>query len=119
MGWKQSQSVGSCADELVHIGDEVELATEPCGDGIVGNKLVTVCAASANSHEAKMRLARHPSAIAEDMEGFGVAMACKLAGVPVQIVRGISNQVGDRDKRNWNIPAALEAASELVITLIS
>ena len=56
-----------------------------------------------------MRRARFRDALAEDMEGFAVAFACALAGVPVSIVRGISNVVGDRDPAHWRIPAALAA----------
>ena len=53
------------------------------------------------------------------MEAFGVAMAASLAGVPVQVVRGISNNAGDRDKAHWEIGEALEAAAQLVGELIA
>ena len=63
--------------------------------------------------DVAMRLERYPDAVAEDMEGFGVAVACYFGGVPLQIIRGISNRAGDRDKRNWDIDGALHAAGEL------
>jgi futalosine hydrolase len=44
------------------------------------------------------------------MEGFAVALACAHMHTPLSIVRGISNQVGDRDSTRWKIPAALHAA---------
>jgi nucleoside phosphorylase len=47
------------------------------------------------------------------MEGFAVALACALFRVPLGIVRGLSNVVGDRDPARWRIPAALAAAREL------
>jgi nucleoside phosphorylase len=47
------------------------------------------------------------------MEGFGVALACALERVPLAIVRGISNLVGDREPARWRIPAALAAARRL------
>lgn len=72
--------------------------------------LLTTCAASASPEQAALRRARFPEALAEDMEGFAVALACALAGVPVSIVRGVSNVVGDRDPAHWRIPAALAAA---------
>jgi futalosine hydrolase len=56
--------------------------------------------------------------MAEDMEGFGVALACRLHGVPVDIVRGISNTVGDRDKARWRVETALEAAAAVALTLM-
>ncbi|MCC7015333.1 MAG: futalosine hydrolase [Planctomycetes bacterium] len=75
-----------------------------------GKLLLTTCAASANAAQAAQRRERHPDALAEDMEGFAVATACALAHVPLRIVRGISNLVGDRAPERWRIPLALEAA---------
>jgi futalosine hydrolase len=54
-----------------------------------------------------------PAAVAEDMEGFAVALACRLAGVPLTIIRGISNTAGDRDHARWRVPEALAAAAAL------
>jgi len=72
--------------------------------------LLTCCAASATPTEATERRRQFPDAAAEDMEGFGVALAGRLAGVPLAIVRGISNQVGDRGFERWQTHEALEAA---------
>lgn len=72
--------------------------------------LLTTCAASASPDQARLRRERFPEALAEDMEGFAVAFACALAGVPCSIVRGVSNVVGDRDPSHWRIPSALGAA---------
>ncbi len=77
--------------------------------------LLTCCAASANDDEALARAKQYPNVIAEDMEGFGVAIGCQLAGVPLRIVRGISNRVGDRQHDNWQIQVALQAAADLAI----
>ena len=60
-----------------------------------------------------------PAAAAEDMEGFAVALACRLACVPCTIVRGISNTVGDRDTTRWQTTAALEAAAGIVRRLLA
>lgn len=80
--------------------------------------LVTTAAASANPSEAAWRRERFPAAIGEDMEGFAVALACALAGVPVAIVRGFSNVVGDRESRNWRIPSALSAARKVALEVL-
>jgi futalosine hydrolase len=56
-----------------------------------------------------------PGAAAEDMEGFGVAIACALARLPCTIVRGISNAVGERDHARWRIGEALAAARTLAL----
>jgi futalosine hydrolase len=52
---------------------------------------------------------RYPDAVAEAMEGYGVACAAALAGLPFVEVRAISNVVGPRDRASWRIPSALAA----------
>lgn len=81
--------------------------------------LLTVCAASANTDDVTDRLLKFPNAVAEDMEAFSVAMACRMAGIPLTVVRGISNIAGDRDKSSWQVAAALAAAAELTIAKLS
>jgi len=109
-----SQWTGSGRDDGT-ISGELNLET-PLPSA--GGRLLTCCASSRSRDEARQRLDRFPDAIAEDMEGFGVGLACQLAGVPVAIVRGISNEVGDRQNHLWQIPEAMAAAwlavSELV-----
>ncbi|NEE29228.1 futalosine hydrolase, partial [Streptomyces sp. SID7982] len=62
-------------------------------------------------------LARHPSAVAEAMEGFGVAEAAAAHGVPVLEVRAVSNAIGPRDRDAWRIPAALTALTSAFVRL--
>ena len=81
--------------------------------------LLTTCAASDSAEQAARRRERFPEARAEDMEGFAVAMACVLGGIPLRIVRGISNEVGDRDPERWRIPSALAAAHEKAVALLA
>ena len=76
--------------------------------------LVTGCAASASREESETRRQRFPTATAEDMEGFGVALACALSDTPLAIVRGISNCVGNRDQQNWQIQEALQAVGAMI-----
>jgi futalosine hydrolase len=57
--------------------------------------------------------ARYPDAVAEGMEGFGVARAALLAGVPFAEVRAISNVVGPRDRSAWRIGDALDALAKI------
>ncbi len=78
-------------------------------------ELLTVCGASADPGEASARRARYPDASAEDMEGFGVALACHLFGVPLAVVRGISNAAGERERGTWCVRAALAAARVLAL----
>ncbi|MGQ4414438.1 futalosine hydrolase [Streptomyces sp. SAS_269] len=63
------------------------------------------------AHAAELR-ARHPRALAEGMEGFGVAEAAAAHGVPVLEIRAVSNPVGPRDRAAWRIGEALAALTE-------
>jgi len=56
--------------------------------------------------------ARHPRALAEAMEGFGVAEAAAAHGIPVLELRAVSNPVGPRDRTAWRIGDALAALTE-------
>lgn len=60
---------------------------------------------------------RFPDAVAEGMEGAGVATAAAAAGVPFAEIRAISNLVGPRDRSAWRIPSALEALGRAVAAL--
>jgi len=83
-----------------------------------GAELLTVCAASADAEDAARRRNRHPEALGEDMEGFAVALACRQAGVPLVLVRGFSNRVGERDPAAWRTREALASARRLALELL-
>jgi futalosine hydrolase len=80
-----------------------------------GPELLSVCAASASPAEASQRSERYPRCLGEDMEAFAVALACRLACIPCAVVRGFSNPVGVREKRQWRVEEALEAARALAL----
>lgn len=101
----------ACADGIAHAPG---VAYAPAAAGL----LLTACAASADATDVADRRRLFPAAVAEDMEGYGVALACRLAGVPLQIVRGMSNTAGDRDKSRWQVGPALAAAASLARTLL-
>jgi futalosine hydrolase len=65
---------------------------------------------------------RYPAAVAESMEGFGVACAAEQASLPFAELRTISNLVGPRDRDAWRIKDALDAltkASQMLSTTLS
>jgi futalosine hydrolase len=119
LGWKQwpgdeSAEKASIGDSLDCIGGRLPAAAAPARAGL----LLSACAAAAGAEDVRSRLELHPHAAAEDMEGFAVAAACRLAGVPLDIVRGISNTAGDRDPSGWRIDAACRAAAALAAMLL-
>ncbi len=74
--------------------------------------VLTVSTVTGTAERAAVLRERHPSALAEAMEGFGVAEAAVAHGVPVLEVRAISNPVGPRDRAAWRIGDALAALTE-------
>jgi futalosine hydrolase len=80
--------------------------------------MLSVTSASADSLEAGQKLEKFPQAVAEDMETYAVALACRSMGVPLRVVRGISNMAGNRNFIQWQAEAAMTAAVELLETLL-
>ena len=114
LGWLQFGG----GDAKPEIGDAIPLDSSFVNGIPASGTLLTCCSASASREEADHRRELFPEATAEDMEGYAVAMACSLAGLPLQIVRGISNEVGDRDLDQWNVKESLLAAARLAIQLM-
>ncbi|MEW2510944.1 futalosine hydrolase [Streptomyces sp. NPDC046870] len=71
--------------------------------------ILTVSTVTGTAARAAALRDRHPGALAEGMEGFGVAEAAAAHGVPVLEIRAISNPVGPRDRAAWRIGDALAA----------
>ncbi|MFF0748098.1 futalosine hydrolase [Streptomyces sp. NPDC004267] len=77
-------------------------------DAVVG-PVLTVSTVTGTAGRAAELAARHPGAVAEAMEGFGVAEAAAAHRVPVVEIRAVSNAVGPRDRAAWRIGDALAA----------
>ncbi|WP_328494884.1 futalosine hydrolase [Streptomyces sp. NBC_00414] len=71
--------------------------------------VLTVSTVTGSTARAAELRRRHPRALAEAMEGFGVAEAAAAHGVPVLEIRAVSNPVGPRDRAAWRIGEALAA----------
>ncbi len=88
----------------------VQETADACG-AATGTVLTVSTVTGTAERAAELRL-RHPRALAEAMEGFGVAEAAVLHGLPVLEVRAVSNPVGPRDRAAWRIGDALAALSD-------
>ena len=76
----------------------------------VPGPVLTVSTVTGTAEEKDAVDKRHPDAVAEAMEGFGVATATRRwPGIAFGEVRAISNAVGPRDRASWRIPQALDA----------
>lgn len=71
--------------------------------------VLTVATVTGTAATASELRRRHPDAIAEAMEGAGVAAAAAAHDVGFAEIRAISNTVGPRRRDEWDIPAALDA----------
>ncbi len=124
LGW--SQLTYPRAGGLELIGDQLELSwgsgqpqTSQLANQMTNRReLLSVTGAAASPDAALRRAAMFPFAAAEDMEGYAVALACRIHGVPLSIVRGISNVAGDRVHANWQVTEALQSAVQLLMKTI-
>ncbi|MGI5426675.1 futalosine hydrolase [Streptomyces sp. CA-179760] len=91
-------------------GDLVRRVAEAAG--APAGAVLTVSTVTGTAARATALRERHPTALAEAMEGFGVAEAAVAHGVPVLEIRAVSNPVGPRDRAAWRIGDALAALTE-------
>lgn len=68
--------------------------------------ILTLSTMTGTAERAAELMGRH-GAVAEAMEGAGVAHVAALHGLPVMEVRTISNEVGLRDRDAWDLVTAL------------
>jgi futalosine hydrolase len=92
--------------------DDLEL------DGDAGLAL-SVAAASDTPEQAAGRAAQHAGAVIEEMEGYSVALAAMLAGIPCTMIRGVANRAGDRDRDGWQIEPALRAVQAALGSMLA
>ncbi|MET7681531.1 futalosine hydrolase [Streptomyces sp. NPDC005423] len=77
--------------------------------GALTGTVLTVSTVTGTAARAAQLRARHPRALAEAMEGFGVAEAAAAHHLPVLEIRAVSNPVGPRNRAAWRIGDALTA----------
>ena len=121
MGWHHWASADKQIGDVIPLAKASSLSAgaatvedvKNSADASAKYQLLTGCSASQDSTCVQHRQQAFPNACAEDMEGFGVALACRMADVSCRIIRGISNTCGDRNTAGWRIESALTAAVAL------
>lgn len=86
----------------------------------VPGDILTLATVTGTAETTDRLATRFPRAVAEAMEGYGVAVAAEGAGVPFAELRAVSNPVGPRDRAAWRMAdafAALRAAAPALNTL--
>lgn len=79
--------------------------------------VLTVATVTGSAGRAATLAGRFTDAVAEGMEGAGVAAAATRHGVAFGEVRAISNAVGPRDRGAWQIPTALAALARALAAI--
>ncbi|XEC95155.1 futalosine hydrolase [Paenibacillus tarimensis] len=105
---------GQRAERLAEAMREVGLSA-------VTGPVLTVSTVTGTAETAGELAVRVPGAAAEAMEGYGVAVAARLYGLPVLELRAVSNPVGPRDRSAWRIREALQAlenASSVIMEVL-
>ncbi|MEU2667873.1 futalosine hydrolase [Streptomyces sp. NPDC007164] len=92
-----------------HLPPQSLVRATAAATGALTGDILTVSTVTGSADRAAALLAAHPRAAAEAMEGFGVAEAAELVGLPVLEIRAVSNAVGPRDRDAWRIGDALAA----------
>jgi futalosine hydrolase len=72
----------------------------------VSGPILTLSTVTGTNTTAQNLIARYPMAVAEAMEGFGVAAAAADFSIPALEIRSISNLIGPRDKSKWQLDKA-------------
>jgi futalosine hydrolase len=77
--------------------------------GAITGDVLTLATVTGTAATAERLARRFPAAVAEAMEGYGVAVAA--AGLPFAELRTISNPIGPRDRAAWRLKDAFAALS--------
>lgn len=92
-------------------------ASIDCGFQTKQGNFVTVSQCSGTRESADLMKLRF-NGLCENMEGAAVAHICAMYSVPMIEVRGISNIIGERDMRKWNIGLASLNCNKVIIELV-
>ena len=80
-------------------------------------EILTLATVTGSAATATALMTRYPEAVAEAMEGYGVATAAAQAGIAYAEIRTISNLIGPRDRAAWRLGEALAALTKAATTL--
>lgn len=121
-GFIPVDQLGMPPDQL---GAPPSIATDPALTAMLRDALpdavpgaiLTVSTVTGTAERARTLTRRHPDAVAEGMEGYGVACAATGAKVPFAELRTVSNPIGPRDRTAWRMREALAALTAAAAAL--
>jgi futalosine hydrolase len=119
-GFMTLREMGLHQDSSLALGDQRLVDRIAAARQLTSGEVLTLACMTGTEADAEELARRHPRALAEAMEGFGVISA--VGGYDnvrfVAEVRAISNLVGRRDRSTWNIPLAFDALAEAMAALL-
>ncbi len=120
-GWKDLFDMGLAdADTFPWTGGRL---VNPHTELIRKSQLDTVRALSVNQVSTDpghiRQLVHKFGPVVESMEGAAFHQVCLMEGIPFIQIRAISNQVGDRNKANWQIGPAIRNLNNALIQLVN
>lgn len=80
-------------------------------------RAISVNTISSGKKQAEQR-AVHYNAMLESMEGAALHYVALQEGIPFLQIRSVSNYCGERNKRKWNIPGAIQSLNEALNVLL-
>lgn len=97
-----------------HASEKAMQLADCYGVVLLRGRCATVSTCSGTRQRGE-ELALRWNVVAESMEGAAVAQVCLRCGVDCLEIRGISNQVEERDLEKWDIARAVEASQRFVL----
>ena len=107
--------------EIVDADPDLSARMDSILPAAIHGSILSVHTVTGTAARASELSERHPDAVAEAMEGWGVATAAADRAVPFVEVRTVSNFVGPRDRSAWRIDLAMGALTrvgEALATLV-
>ncbi|MBH0171262.1 futalosine hydrolase [Fictibacillus sp. 18YEL24] len=117
LGFGASTRIKADSELVMHCLTSLKLA----GVAVQLGNILTLSTVTGTSETTKSLQDREPDAVAEAMEGYGVALAAQEFGKPVLEIRSISNPIGPRDRSAWRMKEAfdtLERASKVIAEVL-
>lgn len=117
LGFGESTRVKTDSDLVQILLESIKAENIPVQAG----NILTLSTVTGTAETTAKLQQREPGALAEAMEGYGVAMAAKEFDLPVLEIRSISNPIGPRDRSAWRIKDALgtlESASKVIAEVL-
>ncbi|MED1864138.1 futalosine hydrolase [Fictibacillus nanhaiensis] len=117
LGFGAATRIKADSELVMHCLTALKLA----GVAVQLGHVLTLSTVTGTSETTKDLQVREPDAVAEAMEGYGVALAAREFGKPVLEIRSISNPIGPRDRSAWRMKEAfdtLERASKVIAEVL-